>query len=201
MKALPLILFNMMNTLNKSIGFSGFQFRMGHSTHLIPLILPPNPSTPEDVGTVQLISDLENFVREAQDNLLMAKVQQAAQANRSRGPGIVYNVGDRVKLSTVQRRHKYKQKGEYRVAKFMPRFDGPYTITETHPKAATYTLDMPNSPNIYPVFHTSELLPYHENDAELFPSRKFARPAPIVTNNGPEWIINEIIASRRCGCG
>lgn len=83
----------------------------------------------------------------------------------------------------------------------MPRYDGPYTVTETHPEASTYTLDMPNSPNIYPVFHASEMLPYKENDAELFPSREFARPAPVLTDEGPEWIVDEIIASRRCGRG
>lgn len=164
-------------------------------------MVPPHPSRPEEVDAVRLIADLENFVREAQDNLLMAKVQQASHANRSRGPEVAYEVGDRVKLSTVQRRHEYKQKGEYRVAKFMPRFDGPYTITEVHAKASTYTLDMPNSPNIYPVFHSSELLPYHLSDAELFPSREFARPAPIITDDGPEWTIEDIVASRRCGRG
>jgi hypothetical protein len=46
------------------------------------------------------------------DNLIQAKTQQAFYANRSRGPEEVYNVGDKVMLSTFNRRHKYKKKGE-----------------------------------------------------------------------------------------
>ncbi|KAG1787419.1 uncharacterized protein HD556DRAFT_1216023, partial [Suillus plorans] len=68
--------------------------------------------------------------------------------------------------------------------KFMPRFNGPYTILETHPETLTYTLDLPNSPNIFPTFHSSQLRPYHATDKELFPLRDFPRPGPVVTEDG-----------------
>jgi hypothetical protein len=44
----------------------------------------------------------------------------------SRGLDDIFVVGDRVMLSTLHRRKAYMQKGDKRVAKFMPRFDGPY---------------------------------------------------------------------------
>jgi hypothetical protein len=119
-------------------------------------------------------------VAEARDNLLMAKVAQAHAANTKHRPDFNFEEGDCVMLSTFHRRQEYKRKGERRVAKFFPRFDGPYTITNAHPETSSYTLDMPNS-CIFPTFHVSELKPFVENDPILFPSRELSRPGPILT--------------------
>lgn len=96
---------------------------------------------------------------------------QAEQFNKLRGPALVFQVGDKVMLSTFNRHRNYKKKGNKRVAKFMPRFDGPYTVLKVHPQFSTYELDLPNSPNIFLVFHADELAAYVENNAVLFPSR------------------------------
>lgn len=46
----------------------------------------------------------------------------------------------------------------------------------------------------------SEVIPFHENDAELFSSRKSARPGPVITSDGEEeWLVERIIDSRRVG--
>ena len=48
-KALPLIRFNIINTVNKSTGFSPFQLRMGQSAHVIPpLVRKEEPVDDED---------------------------------------------------------------------------------------------------------------------------------------------------------
>jgi hypothetical protein len=94
---------------------------------------------------------------EAQDSLLAAKVSQAMQVNKHCAPKLLLNVGDKVMLSTKYRHCEYMQKGDKRVAKFMPRYDGPYNILESHPETSIYTLDLPNSPNIFPIFHVSQL--------------------------------------------
>jgi hypothetical protein len=105
-------------------------------------------------------------------------------------------------LSTKNRRNEYKRKGEKRVAKFMPRFDGPYHIIAAHPEKSTYTLQLPNSSRMFPGFHASQLQPYHENDASLFPNREPARPGPILTEDGTEeWHIDKIVDERRRGRG
>ncbi|KAH7919158.1 hypothetical protein BV22DRAFT_1023467 [Leucogyrophana mollusca] len=52
------------------------------------------------------------------------------------------------------------QNGDGHVAKFIPRFNGPYKIIDHHAGTSTYTLDLPNPPNIYPTFHLSELCPH-----------------------------------------
>ena len=49
----------------------------------------------------------------------------------------------------------------------MPHYNGPYTVTDIDKEHSTVTLDLPNSPNICPTFHTSEVLPYIESDTTI----------------------------------
>ena len=84
----------------------------------------------------------------------------------------------------------------------MPRHDGPYTILAKHAECSTYTLDLPNQPEIFNVFHSSQLEPYVENDLELFPSRTLAEPAPVITTEGKQgWKVDSIIDERTRGRG
>lgn len=84
----------------------------------------------------------------------------------------------------------------------MPRYDGPYTIIETDEKHSTVTLDLPHSTNIFPTFHTSQVIPYIESDTEKFPSRRFEEPDPIITEEGnEEQYIDKILDARRRGRG
>ena len=94
------------------------------------------------------------------------------------------------------------RKGDKRVAKFMVRYDGPYTITRAFPDTSSYTLDLPPSMNIFPTFHVSLLRPYVENDGSLFPGREDARPGPVVGPNGEEeWFVEQILDRKRAGRG
>jgi len=145
---------------------------------------------------------MEIITKEAQDNLLRAKISQAAQANKHRSLTFPFEVGNRVRLSTLHRRHEYKKAGELRVAKFMPRYDGPYTMIDVDRENSTVTLDLPNSPNLFPTFHTSVVVPYVENDADLFPGREFEKPAPVQMQDGTEeYYVRDIIEERRRGRG
>ncbi|CAA7258848.1 unnamed protein product [Cyclocybe aegerita] len=203
-KALPKIRFDIMNTVNTSTGFSPFQLRLGRSPRLIPSLLTkqePADASAEEKNAWDLIRKLETDTWEAQDNLLKAKISQSFFANKNRQLTFPFKVGDRVVLSTVHRRQEYKAPGKKRVAKFMPRYDGPYRITDVDEDHSTVTLDLPNSPNMFPVFHTSQVKPFTENDATLFPSREFEKPPPIVTENGEEYYIRDIIDERRRGRG
>jgi hypothetical protein len=105
-------------------------------------------------------------------------------------------------LSTLHRCQEYKKKGEHWVAKFFLRYDGPYVIINAHPETLSYTLELPNSQNIFPTFHASELKCFFENDATLFPSWKLPQLGPILTSNGlEEFQVQEIIDSCWRGCG
>ncbi|KAJ6471575.1 hypothetical protein C8R47DRAFT_1222110 [Mycena vitilis] len=115
----------MMNTVNASTGFSGFQLRMGRSPRIIPpLVHRPAADLPdEEALAAEIIARLDLDVVEAQENLLTAKISQAVQSNKTRADDHDIKVGDRVKLTTVHRRAAYVKKGDKRVAKYTPRFD------------------------------------------------------------------------------
>jgi hypothetical protein len=140
---------------------------------------------------------LKTDVNKAKDNLLRTKKFQTFFMNKTRHANFAFAVGDKVMLLTLHCRQEYKSKGDDRVAKFFPQYDGPYIIINAHPETSNYTLELPNSPNIFPTFHSSELKPHFANDPVLFPSRKMAEPQPVLTDQGlEEYLIEEIIDSR-----
>ena len=201
-RALPRIRFNIMNTVNKSTGFSPFQLRLGRSPRLIPPllhdqeVLPLTPSSFE-LSARTIIDRIQHDVWEAQDNMIKAKISQAQQANKHRNTDFPFEVGQRVRLSTLHRRREYKSKNEKRVVKFMPRFDGPYTITKIDKTHSTVTLDLPRSPDVFPVFHSSEVMPFIENDETLFPSRALHTPEPVNVNDNLEYFVEKILDEKK----
>lgn len=180
-----------MNTVNSSTGFTPFQLRLGRSPRIIPPLIQTSSYPPTSTKlTAQLVIDrLEHDIWEAKDNMVKAKNSQAQQANKSRLHGFPFEIGQRVHLSTLHRRREYKSKNEKRVVKFMPHFDGPYKIIKIDPTHSTVTLDLPQSP----VFHTSEVLPFLENDDTLFPSRALHSPEPISVNDNLEYVSEKIL--------
>jgi hypothetical protein len=168
-RALPRIRFQIMSTVNKSTSYTPFQLRFGRTPRIIPPLLPPPPNPSNDnINAREIIQNIQIDVDDARDNLTLAKISQSYYANSSRKNDISYNIGDKVMLSTLNRRRDYKLKGHKRAAKFMPRFDGPYVVTDTHLDMSTITLDMPNAPNLFPTFHTSHIKPWNPNDDRNF---------------------------------
>ena len=193
-RALPAVRFHMMNTVNKSTGYSGFQLRLGKSPRVLPplLPLPPNASATY-MDARRVIERLTTDVADAKDNLMVAKISQAYQANKSRRDDPEYKVGDLVMLSTLNRRRDYKSSDNKRVAKFMPRFDGPFLVTDVHKRASTVTLDLPNSPNVFPTFHCSLVKPFEANDDTRFPARSLEKPGPVEVNGVEEFVVEKIV--------
>src|ERR1700678_4184478 len=98
-----------MSTVNKSTGFAPFQLRLGR----IPRVLPPLVTTndlmdPAEISATGVIRKIHVDSLEAKDNLNRAKISQAIQSNKVRGLTFPFKVGDRVRLSTLHRRHEYK---------------------------------------------------------------------------------------------
>jgi len=191
--------------VNKSTKFTPFQLRFGRSPRVLPALITTeqNPSTLTETDNLALTVYvcLHTDIQEAQDNLTHAKITQAAQANKTRNLSFPFHIRDWVRLSTKNRRHEFKNNDHQVVAKFMARFDGPFTITGINEEHSTVTLNLPNSANYYPVIHTSNLIPAVENDDTLFPSRASHKPAPILVNSQVEHYVEQIIKSRQCGRG
>jgi hypothetical protein len=206
-RALPIVRFNYMSTVNESTGFTPFQLRLGRSPRMIPPVSAAAEQSVKDLsgpdGTLaaDVIRRVTTDELEAQDNLLLAKTKQTFQANAHRGDELVYRVGDKVLLSTFHRRRDYMRKGDHRVAKFMVRYDGPYVVAQAWPDTSVYTLDLPPHMSIFPTFHASLLRPWRENDDSLFPGRAHEEPGPIATPDGPEHVVDRILDRRRWGRG
>ena len=201
-RALPRVRFAIRNTVNKSTGFSPFQLQTGRSPRILPPITPAEQRTGR-VDVVKLIDQINTDVAEAKDNLMLAKIFQADQANKKRGQEDVYKVNDLVMLSTANRRKEYASTGSGRSAKLFPRRDGPYRVAEAFPQTSTYRLDIPNAPpNFCLTFHASQLKRYVSNDQVLFPGREFPRDGPILLENGrEEHVIEKILDERKRGRG
>jgi hypothetical protein len=168
-------------------------------------IIEPEGDNPDDEKAPEVQDFMDKMIldtEEVKDALFAAKVTQAMQVNKHRNKVETFSVGDRVMLSTLHQRREYKSQDKNRVAKFMPRFDGPYTIIDANPTLSSFMLELLNSPGIFPTFHISELKRFTANDKTLFPSREHARPGPIVGPSGEEeWMIDEIVDERRRGRG
>lgn len=85
-KALPLVHFNIMNTVNASTGFSPFQLQIGRSPRIIPPIHPPHDinstqETEEATSATELIESIALDMEEAKDNLFAVKITQSEFAN------------------------------------------------------------------------------------------------------------------------
>ena len=105
-------------------------------------------------------------------------------------------------LLMLHRKWEYIQSKSNGVAKFLPRYNGPYEIIDAFPDFSAYTPKLPNSPNVFPTYHASELKCFNDNDSSLFPSRDHPRPSPVMTTEGlEEYQIDKIIDQRRRGNG
>ena len=102
----------MLNTVNASMGFLGFQLKMGHSPRLVPPILDLLPmklsGTKEAVDVASLIEGIAVNVQDAKDALAATKVSHAYYANAHCGVEDVFVVGNLIMLSMFNCRCKYK---------------------------------------------------------------------------------------------
>ena len=126
-----------MNTINASTSFTPFQLRFGKSACVLPPIIPQDHSRTQNHTANKIITQMQPLILEAQDNLLTAKIRQAYQENQHCQLTFPFKIGERVILSTANRQRVYKSGDKPRVAKFMPRFDGPYPIISTDERHST----------------------------------------------------------------
>ncbi|KAF8804576.1 hypothetical protein BYT27DRAFT_7009359, partial [Phlegmacium glaucopus] len=77
--------------------------------------------------------------------------------------------------------------------KFMPRFDGPYLVTDVNNNTSTVTLDIPQTPNLFPTFHTSHIKPFTPNDNLKFPNCTLHKPGPLDIAGVEEHYVEKII--------
>lgn len=90
-----------MNTINASMGYSGFQLWMGWSPHVLPLLVPTALASTAEIDACNLFSQILADEANAKDSLLIANIAQAFYANKEQGKEDIFKVGDKVMLSTL----------------------------------------------------------------------------------------------------
>ena len=106
--ALPHICFQIMNTVNASMKFSGFQLHLGCAPHVIPPIVAMDLLAELLDASKTAIERINNDVAEAQDNLLLTKISQSHYVDASWAPDPNYKIGNFIMLSTKHHQHEYK---------------------------------------------------------------------------------------------
>lgn len=85
-RVLSKVRFHIMNTINASTGLTPFMLKMGWSPWCFPPLIPNNSSaedkTPKFTSAHQMIESIENYMADARDALLHAKLCQAHKANK-----------------------------------------------------------------------------------------------------------------------
>ena len=139
-KALPKIRFDILNTVNRSTGFTPFQLHFGHSPQLLPPLFPSTQKTPTEQLAIELLTRMTATISKAQDNLISAKVSQVFQANKKHSLTFPFRIGDKVILLMLHHHREFRAGDSNRIAKFMPHFNGPFLIKDTDKKHSTVTL-------------------------------------------------------------
>eukprot|EP00955_Chlamydomonas_euryale_P024710 260267-Chlamydomonas_euryale.AAC.1 len=102
---------------------------------------------------------------------------------------VTFRTGDRVLLSTRNINLK-RPGGSASTPKLMPRFIGPFTVTEVVGKGA-YKLDLPDTPRrLHNVFNVCLLKQFHDD-------RRYQPPGPVPTlEDGDFYNVEAIIDTR-----
>src|SRR6267154_204932 len=185
---LPLVEFAINSSLSSTMGFAPFELNYGYMPTLIGGISPTETAKP---GVRHFINQAINNLETAHDVIIKSRVNQTLQANKRRREDSPFAVGDKVYFSTEN-----LALPTGRARKLMPKWIGPYPVTQSHPKESRYTLDLPpelKAQRVHPSFHTSRLRPFHKNDDKLFPKCEVRAYYDFGDNEDEEWLVDKIL--------
>lgn len=186
---------------NSATGKSAFELVLG----FVPRIAPVMGEGSDVPAVEEMLEKREMELQAARDSMAAAKVRGAEQSNKKRGEEPEWEVGDLVMVDTKDRRARLKEGHggggvkTRRAAKFLPRWDGPYAITEVFPSQSQYRVQLSPEDKSHNMFHVEKLKAYVPNDPSFFPSREPPRPDPILVNDEEEFFVEAIIDEKGRG--
>jgi hypothetical protein len=155
---LPAAEFAVNNSKNDSTGETP-AFLMQGQHPLTPVTLQTDSTVP---AARLYASQLQQTIQNVQSNLRKAQDRQKFYAD-TRRRDVKFSVGDQVLLST--KNLNFQTVG---TRKFLPKFIGPFPITQLVGSAAV-RLQLPHTYRIHPVFHVSLIKPYRQSEHTATP--------------------------------
>ena len=177
------------NSVQASTGHTPFFLNLGMHPHTpASLLKPPTSDTP---ATNTFLDDISQALSQAKQHLVIAQNRQKQYADTRRRELLLHQ-GDQVCLSTAH----LPLRARTHVRKLSPRWAGPFTVLQVVSPVA-YRIDLPAHMQTHPVFHISQLKPYHSNNPDLFPDREPPpEPLPPHIADDPAANIDEILDTR-----
>ncbi|KAJ1127628.1 hypothetical protein NDU88_006024 [Pleurodeles waltl] len=179
---LPLAEFSYNNSLHSASKVSPFYGSYGFHPRAFPTPLRDNSNLPAISSFVRQLRGIQRIIH---SNLVSAKSRMKTIADRRRCAAPLYQVHDKVWLSSRFLPLRLTQN------KFKPRFYGPFLILKKI-NPVSMRLRLPRTWKIHPVFHVSQLKPYRP---DLF-HRRLPCPPPLLVDNVPEYEVQEVCDSR-----
>jgi hypothetical protein len=172
---LPLAEFALNDSYQESIGTTPFFLTYGqHPKRPAVRTLTSAP------GSNNWVSNIDSAITSAKSMIHAAQQRQKANVNKRRRD-LQLQVGQQVLLNTKNLRLKVP--GTH---KLLPRFIGPFTVSNTVGKVA-YELQLPSNMKIHNVFHVSLLKPYHTDGSYQPP------PQPILLDDGLFYEVEAVL--------
>ena len=183
---LGMIEFAYNNSVHSSTGFTPFFLCFGrHPVNPMNMLIQVDTKNEAaDSFLRQLSEDLD----QAKLNLQKAQDRQKKYADQKRRD-LDIQVGDEVLLSTKTLPVTVAAGGSKKLG---PLYCGPFRVIEK--LTVAYKLELPPHMHIYPVFHVSQLKLYRKPVNE---ERRYSKPGPILTTEGEEYEVEEIVRHRK----
>ena len=181
-KLLPLAEFAYNNAPHASTGVSPFFANRGYD----PLIAVYPDAEITDLRARHFAINFDEIHQFLRDQMKAAQASMARYANRDRLAPPPFHVGDRVFVRTdhIRTNRTARKLAEQKI--------GPFPIV-SQPSAMSFTLRLPSTIRIHPVFHVSQLEPEHPN---TFEDREQPPPPPLIVDGDPEYLIERIVDSK-----
>jgi hypothetical protein len=162
-------------------------FYLNHGRHpLTPLSSAVASRSPVPAVT-EYVENLQAALRSAQSNISSAQQRMKSYADRKRRDH-PFKVGDRVLLAARQ-----NQLPPGLSSKLSAKYYGPFPILSAV-GAVAFKLELPETVNIHPVFHVSQLKPFLESNHPTEPTQ----PPPVYADRrGGVFEVETILGKRR----
>ena len=176
---------------------SPFEVVHGFVPSLLPALARTAAAPPLDGndGATAFAERAREYALRATDAIIGARVGMVALANRRRRSDEgLFAVGGKAYISASSLRFPQGVAG-----KFLPKFVGPFPITEVDAAHSTCTFDLPAHMRIHERIHSSRLRPWYPNDDARFPARAFTNPPPVVgatDDPNAEYEVEKIVAEK-----